>query len=68
MWVTRLDNVADSGYVMSMNTSIRPETSQERLNRLMAAAQRRLPVGATITNRRGTARWNGAVWVYGQER
>ena len=53
---------------MSMNTSIRPETSQERLNRLMTAAQRRLPVGATITNRRGTARWNGDAWVYGQER
>lgn len=68
MWVTRLDNVADSGYVMSMNTSIRPETSQERLNRLMTEAQRRLPVGATITNRRGTARWNGGAWVYGQGR
>ena len=68
MWVTRLANVADSGYVMSMNTSTRPETSQERLNRLMAAAQRRLPVGATITDRRGTARWNGDAWVYGQGR
>ena len=53
---------------MSMNTSARPETSQERLNRLMAEAQRRLPVGATITNRRGTARWNGDAWVYGKER
>ena len=68
MWVTRLANMADSGYVMSMNTTTRPETSQERLNRLMAAAQRRLPVGATITDRRGTARWNGDAWVYGQER
>jgi hypothetical protein len=68
MWVTRLDNVADIGHVMSMNNSTRPETSQERLNRLMAAAQRRLPVGATITNRRGTARWNGDAWVYGKER
>jgi len=68
MWVTGLDNVADIGHVMSMNTTTRPETSQERLNRLMAAAQRRLPVGATITNRRGTARWNGDAWVYGKER
>jgi hypothetical protein len=67
MWVTRLANVADSGYVTSMSTT-RPETSQERLNRLMSAAQRRLPVGATITNRRGTARWNGEAWVYGKER
>lgn len=68
MWVTRLDNVAAIGHVMGMSTNTRPETSQERLNRLMAAAQRRLPVGATITNRRGTARWNGDVWVYGKER
>ena len=60
--------MADSGYVISMNISIRPETSQERLNRLMAAAQRRLPIGSTITDRRGTARWNGDAWVYGQER
>ena len=68
MWVTRLDNMADIGHVMSMNTTARPETSQERLNRLMTAAQRRLPVGATITDRRGTARWNGDAWVYGQGR
>ena len=68
MWVSRLDNVADIGHVMSMTTSTRPETSQERLNRLMTEAQRRLPVGATITNRRGTARWNGDAWVYGQGR
>lgn len=68
MWVTRLDNVAAIGHIMSMNTSTRPETSQERLNRLMTEAQRRLPVGATITNRRGTARWNGDAWVYGKER
>ena len=68
MWVTRLDNMADSGHVMSMHTKTRPETNQERLNRLMAEAQRRLPVGATITNRRGTARWNGDAWVYGQDR
>lgn len=66
MWVTGLANVADSGYVMSMTTTTRPETSQERLNRLMTDAQRRLPVGTTITNRRGTARWNGDVWVYGR--
>ena len=68
MWVTCLDNMADIGHVMSMNTTTRPETSQERLNRLMTEAQRRLPVGATITNRRGTARWNGDAWVYGYER
>jgi hypothetical protein len=68
MWVSRLDNVADIGHVMSMNTSTRPETSQERLNRLMTEAQRRLPIGAKITNRRGTARWNGDAWVYGKER
>ncbi len=68
MWVSRLDNVADSSHVMSMTTSSRPETSQERLNRLMTEAQRRLPVGATITYRRGTARWNGDAWVYGQGR
>ena len=36
------------------------ETSQERLNRMMAEAQCRIPVGTTITNKRGTARWNGA--------
>ena len=60
--------MADSGYVISMNTSTQPETSQERLNRLMTEAQRRLPIGATITNRRGTARWNGYAWVYGQGR
>ena len=60
--------MADIGHIMSMNTSTRPETSQERLNRLMAEAQRRLLVGATITNRRGTARWNGDAWVYGQGR
>ena len=41
------------------------ETSQDRLNRLMAEAQRRLPIGATIKNSRGTARWNGDAWVYG---
>ena len=68
MWVSRLGNVADGGYVMSMTTSTRPETSQERLNRLMTEAQRRLTIGATITNRRGTARWNGGAWVYGQGR
>ena len=68
MWVSLLAIVADTSHVMGMNTSTRPETSQERLNRLMAAAQRRLPVGATITNGRGTARWNGDAWVYGQGR
>jgi len=65
---SRLDNMADIGHVMSMNTTTRRETSQERLNRLMTAAQRRLPIGATITNQYGTARWNGDVWVYGKER
>ena len=40
------------------------ETSQQRLNRLMVEAQRRLSVGAAITNRRGAARWNGDAWVY----
>lgn len=40
------------------------ETNQERLNRKMREAQRRLPVGTTINNRRGTARWNGDAWVY----
>ena len=68
MWVSRLDNMADGGHVMSMTTSTRPETSQERLNRLMTEAQRRLAVGATIKNRRGTARWNGDAWVYGKDR
>ena len=68
MWVSPLAIVADASHVMGMNTSTRPESSQERLNRLMAEAQRRLPVGATITNRRGTARWNGDAWVYGQGR
>ena len=68
MSVSSLDNVAAIGHVMCMNTTTRPETSQDRLNRLMAAAQRRLPVGATITNRRGTARWNGDAWVYGKGR
>jgi len=53
---------------VDMKTTTRPETSQERLNRLMTEAQRRLPVGATITNRRGTARWNGDAWVYGKGR
>lgn len=42
------------------------ETSQQKLNRLMADAQKRIPVGATIKNSRGTARWNGLAWVYGQ--
>ena len=42
--------------------------SQQRLDRLMAEAQRRIPYGSTITNRRGTARWNGLAWVYGQAR
>ena len=42
------------------------ETSQNRLNRLMVEAQRRIPVGQTIKNRRGTARWNGLAWVYGK--
>lgn len=41
-------------------------TSQERLNAQIAAAQRRLPIGATITNKRGTAVWNGLAWVYGK--
>lgn len=47
-----------------MNTT-RTETSQDRLDRLMREAQRRLPIGSTITNKRGTARWNGDAWVYG---
>jgi len=68
MWVTRLDYMADSDYIMHMNTTTRPETSQDRLQRLMTEAQRRLPVGSTITNRRGTARWNGDAWVYGTRR
>jgi hypothetical protein len=68
MWVTPLANVADSDYITDMDTTTRPETSQERLHRLMTAAQRRLPVDTTITNRRGTARWNGNAWVYGQGR
>jgi len=42
------------------------ETSQDRLNRLMREAQWRIPVGKTITNKRGTARWNGSAWVYGR--
>ena len=63
-----LDSMADIGHVMSMHTTTRSETTQDRLDRLMAAAQRRLAVGATITNRRGTARWNGDAWVYGKER
>jgi len=42
------------------------ETSQQRLDRMMAEAQRRIPYGATIKNSRGTARWNGLAWVYGK--
>lgn len=45
---------------------MRTETSQQRLDRMMSEAQRRLPVGATITNKRGTAIWNGTAWVYGK--
>ena len=73
MWVTGLDNVADSGYVMSMSSTTetemtRTETSQERLNRLMAEAQARIPVGTVRNDRRGTSRWNGLAWVYEQTR
>ena len=68
--------MADSGYVMSMNTSTtkeiemttRTETSQDRLNRLMTEAQKHLPIGIARNDRRGTSRWNGSVWVYGQAR
>ena len=74
MWVTRLAIVADSGYVLSMTSTTetemttRTETSQERLNRLMAEAQKRIPVGTVRSDRRGTSRWNGLAWVYGQAR
>ncbi len=44
----------------------RQDANQAKLDRLMAEAQRRIPVGATIRNSRGTARWNGLAWVYGQ--
>jgi hypothetical protein len=47
-----------------MNTNA--AANQDKLNRLMVEAQRRMPVGATIKNKRGTARWNGSVWVYGR--
>ncbi len=66
--------MADSGYVMSMTTTkesemtTKTETSQERLNRLMAEAQQRIPVGTVRNDRRGTSRWNGLAWVYGQAR
>ena len=40
--------------------------NQDKLNRLMREAQSRIPVGQTIKNSRGTARWNGTVWVYGR--
>ena len=72
MWVTSLDNVADSGYVMSMTTTTetemttKTETSQERLNRLLTEAQQRIPVGTVRSDRRGTSRWNGLAWVYGR--
>lgn len=44
------------------------ETSQERLNRLIAEAQLRIPVGTVRKDRRGTSRWNGSAWVYEQAR
>ncbi len=59
---------------MSMSTTTqtamttRTETSQERLNRLMAEAQKRILVGTVRSDRRGTSRWNGLAWVYGQAR
>ena len=74
MSVTPLDNVADSGYVLTMNTTTetemttRTETSQERLNRLMAEAQQRLTIGTVRNDRRGMSHWNGLAWVYGQAR
>lgn len=49
-----------------MNKNERREANQSKLDRLMVEAQRRLPVGATIKNSRGTARWNGLAWVYGR--
>jgi len=42
------------------------EANQAKLDRLVREAQYRIPVGSTITNKRGTARWNGTVWVYGR--
>jgi hypothetical protein len=44
----------------------RRDANQAKLDRLVAQAQSRIPVGATITNKRGTARWNGLAWVYGR--
>jgi len=60
--------MADSGHFMSMNTTTRSETGQERLNRLMREAADRRAIGTTLKNSSGTARWNGDVWVYGKER
>jgi len=68
MWESRLDNMAAIGHVMSMNTTTRPETSQERLNRLMREAADRRAIGTTLKNSSGTARWNGDAWVYGKGR
>ena len=58
---------------MSMKTTnankmTKTETSQERLNRLMAEAQQRITIGTVRNDRRGTSRWNGLAWVYGQAR
>ncbi len=64
-----LDNLYATVDTLNMkNTTAAAETSQQRLNRLMREAQRRTPVGTTINNKRGTARWNGSAWVYGQNR
>jgi hypothetical protein len=49
-----------------MNNTDSTEANQQKLNRLMREAQSRIPVGTTIKNHRGTARWNGTVWVYGR--
>lgn len=39
-------------------------TQQAKLNRLFAEADARRQVDAVVTTKRGTARWNGTVWVY----
>jgi hypothetical protein len=40
--------------------------NQAKLDCLIREALSRIPVGSTINNKRGTARWNGTVWVYGR--
>lgn len=48
---------------MDSNTTT-AKANQAKLDRMIREAQSRLRVGSTITNRRGTARWNGDAWVY----